>query len=269
MVRRRRPRVAAPATAGDPRARIGRIRGAAYGGIPEPARRRIVNRIRLFGLIGCGLVLFALTEAGLAVHPTDINAEFVAVATAQGAVYLLALRVVSPLPGSRSALALVLGAAAAMRLVVLLAPPFLSTDIYRYVWDGRVIAAGINPYRYIPADPHLAPLRDAEIYPEINRGSYARTIYPPAAQAIFFVATRIGETLTVMKAAMVLFETVAIVLLLQLLAAAGEPSHRIIVYTWHPLPLWEFAGSGHIDAAVVAFVALALWARQRPPASGP
>ena len=167
--------------------------------------------------------------------------------------------------GNGWSLALILGAALAMRIVVLLAPPFLSSDVYRYVWDGRVLAAGINPYRYIPTDPQLAPLRDAEIFPEINRGNYAPTIYPPAAEAIFFAATRFSESITAMKAAMVVFEAIATLLMLSLLAGAGLPATRIIIYAWHPLPLWEFAGSGHIDAAIVAFVALALWSRRRTP----
>ena len=125
------------------------------------------------------------------------------------------------------------------------------------------MAAGINPYRYIPTDPHLAPLRDAAIFPNINRSNYAPTIYPPAAQAIFFAATRISDSVTGMKAAMLVFEAVAVVLLLRLLVSAGLPAMRIIVYAWHPLPVWEFAGSGHIDAAIIAFVALALWAGRR------
>ena len=50
-----------------------------------------------------------------------------------------------------------------MRALLLFAPPH-STDIYRYIWDGRVQADGINPYRYVPADPALAHLRDAAIY---------------------------------------------------------------------------------------------------------
>ena len=45
------------------------------------------------------------------------------------------------------------------------APPFLSSDIYRYVWDGQVQAAGINPYRYVPADPALAGLRGHAVFP--------------------------------------------------------------------------------------------------------
>jgi len=66
-----------------------------------------------------------------------------------------------------------------LRAIALFAPQALSTDIFRYVWDGRVQAAHINPYRFIPADPALAPLRDDSIYPNINRADYAHTIYPP------------------------------------------------------------------------------------------
>ena len=67
----------------------------------------------------------------------------------------------------RKAFFLVVSVAALMRVMLLFAPP-LSTDIYRYVWDGRVQSAGINPYRYLPADKQLAKLRDSVIFPEIN-----------------------------------------------------------------------------------------------------
>ncbi len=200
-----------------------------------------------------------MTGAGLYLQRMQNTDGFVAVALLQGGVYLLAIWLARRDPGSRPVMLVLLTAAAAMRLGVLLAPPFLSDDIYRYVWDGRVIAAGINPYRYIPVDPHLAGLRDAEIFPNINRGNYAPTIYPPAAEAIFFAVTRVSESLTAMKAAMIGFEAIAIALLFRLLAATGQPPSRIVVYVWHPLPLWEFAGSGHIDAAILALIALALW----------
>jgi hypothetical protein len=51
--------------------------------------------------------------------------------------------------------------------------------------------------------------------------------------------------------------------LVLLLAAGGLPIGRVAVYAWHPLPLWEFAGNGHIDAALIAFVAVAMWAACR------
>jgi hypothetical protein len=44
-------------------------------------------------------------------------------------------------------------------------------DLYRYVWDGRVQAAGLNPYSYAPADPELAALRDDR--PRIGNGRSA------------------------------------------------------------------------------------------------
>jgi len=222
-----------------------------------------VSRRGFLGLAGCGLALLVLTASGLYAQQADNIVGFVAVALAQGAVYLVALGLLRRSAASPGAMILILCVAAAMRIAVLAAPPFLSSDVYRYVWDGRVLAAGINPYRYIPVDPHLAKLRDRAIFPEINRSTYAPTIYPPAAEAIFFAVTRISERVTAMKIAMVLFEAVAVALLLALLASAGRPALRIIVYAWHPLPVWEFAGSGHIDAAIVAFAALALWSRRR------
>ena len=222
-----------------------------------------MNRRRLLGLALCGLALLALTGFGLDRQSRDDIDGFVAVALLQGAVYLLAIGLLRSAGASGRGLVLILGLAAAMRAVVLVAPPYLSTDIYRYVWDGRVIAAGVNPYRYIPADPHLAGLRDAAIFPNINRGNYAPTIYPPAAEAIFWAVTRASDSLLAMKAAMVAFEAFAILLLLRLLVVQALPPQRILVYAWHPLPLWEFAGSGHIDAALVALVALALWSHRR------
>jgi hypothetical protein len=37
----------------------------------------------------------------------------------------------------------------------------------------------------------------------------------------------------------------------------------VLIYAWHPLAIWEIAGSGHVEAVLVALVALALWARIR------
>jgi hypothetical protein len=171
--------------------------------------------------------------------------------------------------GRRRALYLILATAALARLLLVFAPP-VSTDIYRYVWDGRVQAAGINPYRYRPADPEVAFLRDRQIFPRINRAASAVTIYPPVAQAIFLGVTRISERVTVMKAAMVGAEAAAIAALLALLRRRGLPPTRVLFYAWHPLPLFEFAGSGHIDAAAIALMLLAclLADRHQPVAAG-
>ena len=110
-------------------------------------------------------------------------------------------------PATR-ALWLIFGIGIMLRVYVLLFDPLLSTDIFRYIWDGRVQAAGINPYRYFPAHDALAPLRDATIFPRINRADYAVTIYPPVAEFFFLIVTRIGESVNVMRLALLGCEAV-------------------------------------------------------------
>lgn len=224
------------------------------------------HRWHVWALTGIGAMLLLLTGVGLwrqHVYDTD---GFIVLALVQGAFYLAAVALTWRGGLSRRALVGVLALAALMRLAVLLAPPYLSDDINRYVWDGRVEAAGINPYRFVPSDPHLAALRDRTIFLNINRSDYAPTIYPPIAEYIFFIGTRLSESLTAMKATLVAFELVAVLLLLRLLDDWRLPRERILIYAWHPLTLWEFAGSGHVDAAVVTFLVLALWARRRQAA---
>ncbi len=164
---------------------------------------------------------------------------------------------------SRSLLVLGLTFAALFRLSIIFSPPYLSDDIYRYIWDGRVQSAGINPYRYIPADHSLFKLRDEKIYPNINRREYAHTIYPPVAEGAFLLITRFSESVTWMKAVMVGFEAVATWAIIQLLISFGFARQRVLIYTWHPLAVWEFAGSGHVDALAIAFIVLALLARRK------
>ena len=221
------------------------------------------DRWRMWALTAIGALLLALTGAGLwRQHLYDTDG-FTVLALVQGAFYLAAVALTWRGGLSRRALVAALAVAALMRFAALLAPPYLSDDINRYVWDGRVEGAGINPYRNVPADPQLAALRDQAIFPNINRSDYAPTIYPPVAEYVFFLATRVSQSLTAMKATLLVFELAAVLLLLRLLSESRLPRERILIYAWHPLVLWEFAGSGHVDAAVVTFVVLALWARRR------
>jgi alpha-1,6-mannosyltransferase len=163
---------------------------------------------------------------------------------------------------SGRALATILLVGIAMRCLLLPGTP-VSDDLFRYIWDGRVQAAGINPYLHIPSAEVLAPLRDSAIYPNINRAQYAPTIYPPASQIVFYVVTRISEAPIAMKAAMLAFEGLAVWAMLRLLALRGLPRSRILLYAWHPLPLWEFARSGHVDVVAIAFLLLAFLAAER------
>src|SRR5215217_777327 len=212
-------------------------------------------------LLGC--VSVVLYRAGLSASGVSGIRFFMRIAFIQSAIYLLAAWIVTRSRPSDSTLLIAVAFAIVFRLSILFAPPYLSDDIYRYVWDGRVQAAGVNPYRYIPAAPELAHLRDDAIYPKINRRDWAHTIYPPAAQVVFLLTTRISESVTWMKATMLLFELVTIWAVAQLLTLLGRPRQLLLLYAWHPLVVWEFAGSGHVDAISIAFIALALLAWQR------
>ena len=215
--------------------------------------------------LGCGLT--GVTAAGVLLQMSlvgtwpDNRNMFAAALLIAVAVYFAAARVslAGPLPAR--ALHLVLSIALALRLLVLLAPPLLSGDVFRYVWDGRVQAAGINPYEHVPADPALAFLRDAEIYPNINRADYAPTIYPPTAQLIFAAVGRISSAVPAVRTAMLGFEILAVLCLLRLLAIARLPPERVLIYAWNPLAVWEFAGNGHVDAAAIGLLAAALLLR--------
>ncbi len=229
-----------------------------------------------YALYGLGALLVLLTVLGLTLPQPIIGQfgigygiqldHFVTLACVQGLIYAAAITLLlkSRAPAKLWPILLI---AALMRLGPLLAPPFLSNDMYRYIWDGWVQAAGINPYRYIPADPHLAAFRDSIVYPNINRATYAHTIYPPAAEIIFWAITRLPlPAVFCMKLCLLGFESLGIFAIIRLLDAARLPRSRILVYAWNPLPVWEFASSGHVDALTIAFIACALWfaATSRP-----
>jgi hypothetical protein len=221
----------------------------------------------------CAALLVLTTALGLAVpHPVPGQFgigygvaldEFVALEMFQGAVYAAACWII--LRNQNTSIWFVLGTAFALRLMVLVFPPFLSNDLYRYIWDGWVQNASINPYRYLPVDPHLAFLRDAAVYPNINRATYAHTIYPPAAELFFALSAAIDKLLHLppilgLKLSILTAEAVGIAAMLHLCARAGLSRTRILIYAWNPVVIWEYTGNGHIDALAVCFIALALLA---------
>lgn len=171
---------------------------------------------------------------------------------------------------STTRLAVIVVFAVVFRLLVVASPLVLSSDLYRYVWDGRVQRAGINPYRYAPEAEALAPLRDADIYPQVHRPGIV-TIYPPVAQMLFaLITTAVPDSVRGMKAAMLLFDLATILILIRLLKTTGKPPERVVLYAWSPLVVYEFAGSGHVDVLMLPFLLLALQARlvHRPGVSG-
>ena len=213
-------------------------------------------------LIGTGLLLLT-RQLIREFHHFTIG--FSGVSGWSAILYLMAVAVILTMPVNRYTFAIILAFAVAFRLVTLFPYPYLSTDVYRYAWDGVVQHAHISPYRYVPGDPALKFLRapNQDLFDHINRRDYAHTIYPPVAEFLFYLITFISPTVTFMKAAMILFEGLTLFALLKLLRELGFRREQSLLYAWCPLLVWEIGSSGHLDSVAMAFIALALLARYR------
>lgn len=179
--------------------------------------------------------------------------------------YLGAVLIVRTQPVDRATLRIVIGFAIAMHAMTYFTDPYLSSDIYRYVWDGIVQHAHISPYRYVPGNPILTYLRapNQEIFDNINRRDYARTIYPPIAQMLYWLAVFFSPTVAAMKLMMIGFECMAAWALVVFLRWLGRPVAEILLFLWCPLLVWAIGCAGHVDAIVCGFMALALLCRLR------
>jgi hypothetical protein len=153
---------------------------------------------------------------------------------------------------------LIIGFAVLFRLTLLPHHPVATDDIYRYVWDGKVAAAGLNPFQYAPSDPNLAFLHSNDLPSKINFPEM-RTIYPPLAQRLFHGSHLLfGESVLGLKFLLILCDLGTIMLLLKLLVRFDMNPETLVVYAWSPLPIMYFALDGHIDALGIPFVLLFL-----------
>jgi Glycosyltransferase family 87 len=194
------------------------------------------------------------------------------------------------LPG-RWAVALIVVGGIAMQLAALSAGPQGSDDLYRYIWDGRVQAAGIDPYQYAPAAPQLASLRDPFLWPahaphcvpagqrldgstqladpgctRINRPA-VHTIYPPVAEAYFLgvhYLSPAGSGTTPIQAGAAVCAVLLTVLLLYGLPKVGRDRRLAVLWAWCPTVALEAGNNGHVDVLAAGLTAAALILLARP-----
>ncbi|MBV9024249.1 MAG: DUF2029 domain-containing protein [Streptomycetaceae bacterium] len=181
----------------------------------------------------------------------------------------------------RTAAALVLLGSVALATAALVAPPRTSDDMYRYVWDGRVQAAGVSPYAYSPDAPQLARLRDPWLFPahggcrawdlhaaagmctHINRPA-VHTIYPPVAEGWFLLVHALSPDGAHHKpfqlAGAVLAVATTVTLLWILRRRRGEPYQvwRAALWGWCPAVPFAAVNDAHVDTlgALLTVVAL-------------
>jgi alpha-1,6-mannosyltransferase len=158
---------------------------------------------------------------------------------------------------ARQSLWLIMASGVLFRLVAAPSAPSLSTDIYRYVWDGRLTMHGINPYHWAPNAQALRSLRDP-IWNMMDYKAY-QTIYMPVSQIVFAAASAIfHNNLVGFKLTFVLFDIGVMSLLQVVLRSLGRSPANVIWYAWCPLPITEVAIAGHQDVVGVFFLLLAM-----------
>ena len=135
--------------------------------------------------------------------------------------------------------------------------PYASDDLHRYVWEGRIQAAGFNPFALAPDDPALAHLRD-ESHGKIGHPEYP-TIYPPLAQALFLATTALGGRERALRNLILVLDVAVVAAILAWLRRAGRPPRDAILYAWCPLAI-AAAGTGHVDPLMLLALAGAGWA---------
>ena len=185
----------------------------------------------------------------------------------------------------RAAVALILLGGIAIQAVAVSAPPKNSSDLYRYIWDGRVQAAGVDPYQYVPAATQLTGLRNEFLfYPKgqycvrpsyvsshpaaeltagctmINRPTVP-TIYPPVAEAYFlgvYYLHPADDSSTLIQAATALAAVLTTGLLLFGLGRLGRDIRMAALWSWCPTVALEAGNSAHVDVVAVGITAAAV-----------
>jgi hypothetical protein len=143
-----------------------------------------------------------------------------------------------------------------LRLAVAPVRPATTSDIYRYLWEGRVVRAGMNPYADPPDSPRLQRLRDW-VWTLVPFKSVPAA-YPPVAQYVFAAAGLLpGNPIIVLKLVLALFDIGTVLLLVSILGPMKLPRSWVILYAWHPLAVCEVVARGHLDSLGIFLMVLA------------
>jgi hypothetical protein len=134
-----------------------------------------------------------------------------------------------------------------------------SDDIYRYIWDGKVAAAGVNPFAYTPTDPHLSHLATADLPSKVNHPEL-RSVYPALAQILFLTShVLFGDSAWGIKLLLTVMDCLTVFFIWRFVRERADPVIPVLLYAWCPLPVLYFALDGHIDALGIPFFVLGLY----------
>jgi len=165
---------------------------------------------------------------------------------------------------AKEAIYIILAFTIIFRAIYLPTTPTLSDDVYRFYWDGKVAANGINPYQYAPNAVDLDKYHDAN-WDMINNKDVSSP-YPPFSQMTFMLGYLLYpsvQSIYVFKALSTIFDVLTVIVLFQLLRGFGLDPRLSIIYAWSPLAVLEFAHAGHNDSMAIFFMVFSFLALQR------
>jgi hypothetical protein len=153
-------------------------------------------------------------------------------------------------------------AAIAFRIVLLFGPE--DNDIYRALWEGRVIRAGYSPYTYAPdsdklrdpVNPQFPLSKGDPHWPNVDHRSFP-SFFPPFTLSLITSVGWISYSPAALKILFTLFDLGTIAVLFLMLQRRRAGLFGIVLYAWNPVVLSAFALGGHPDSILVFFLALA------------
>jgi hypothetical protein len=150
------------------------------------------------------------------------------------------------------------------RLLLLFAIPNLSQDFYRFIWDGRLLLEGFNPYLYTPdsfiTNGVFPVSQTQDLYNGMGELSASHfSNYPPLHQLVSFIAALVaGKSILGSVVTMRLIIIAADLGILyfgkKLLEGLRLPSNRIFWYVLNPFIIIELTGNLHFEGIMLFFL---------------
>lgn len=154
------------------------------------------------------------------------------------------------------------------RLVLFFGLPNLSDDFYRFIWDGWLLDAGINPFQHIPEyyTTQLTKVNGLtnELYQLLNSKAYF-TVYPPISQLIFWLSVKLNPTssifgsVIIIRSIILLFEIGSLYLIYKILELRKKPFSQLSIYALNPLVILELTGNLHFEGIMLFFLLLSIY----------
>ncbi|EAR11791.1 hypothetical protein PI23P_01265 [Polaribacter irgensii 23-P] len=164
-------------------------------------------------------------------------------------------------------------AAILFRLIFLFAIPNLSQDFYRFIWDGRMLLNGFNPYLYLPEawiQQNLEPVAQAQALYDgmgVLNGSHY-TNYPPLNQLCFFIAALLASksilgATVVLRIIIILADIGILYFGKKILVHLNLPVKNIFWYFLNPFIIIEMTGNLHFEPVMLFFLVWAFYKLQK------